>query len=186
MAPFIFGEEEPHKPKLKSSEAFYNDCVTDFHAEAKKFGVLKKGLVFIPELIPLGQKTILEFLKDPYYQMQYGNNAQQYYYLILALSIDAGMCLATRWHENFQSLNQYVEEIIENGPADDANTLMNKYFPSDVMGNQGNDFFPIIFYRWLKMHEPYWNLADPREYTLKALLAAYQLGVSMILEKYGY
>ena len=29
-------------------------------------------------------------------------------------------------------------------------------------------------------------MADPRDYTFKAMIAAYQLGVSMILEKYGY
>ena len=171
---------------MKTSSAFYNECVADFHAEAKKSGALNKGLIFIPELMPLGQKTILAFLKDPYFQMQSGGNAQQYYYLITALSIDAGMCYATRWHEDFSSLNQYVEEIITDGPADDANKLMNAHFSSEVMGNQGNSFYQIIFQRWLTMHEPYWNLKDPREYTFKALLAAYQLGVSMILEKYGY
>lgn len=186
MGLFNFGKKKPVELELKNSVSFYNDCVADFHKEAMKKGVANKGLIFIPELIPLGEKTILAFLKDPFFQMQCGGNAQQYYYLIMALSIDAGMCFATRWHEQFSTLNQYVDEIIYTGPADDANALMDVHFPSDVMGNQGNDFFLIIFERWIAMHEPYWNLADPRDYTFKAMLAAYQLGVSMILEKHGY
>ena len=43
-----------------------------------------------------------------------------------------------------------------------------------------------IFDKWMELHEPYWKLADPRQYTFDATLAAYQLGVSVILEKYGY
>lgn len=49
-----------------------------------------------------------------------------------------------------------------------------------------NAFYRVIFERWMAMHEPYWKLSDPRDYTFKAMVAAYQLGVSMILEKYGY
>ena len=59
---------------------------------------------------------------------------------------------------------------------------MDIHFHNGVMGNQGNDFFPIIFEKWIAIHEPYWKLADPRDYTFKAMLASYQLGVSMILE----
>lgn len=170
----------------KSPEKFYTDCVADFHKEAAKHGVANKGLIFIPELLPKGEQTILAFLKDPFFQMQCGGDAQMYYYLIMALSIDAGMCFATRWHRDFSSLDEYVEEIIELGPADDANIIMTSFLSDVAMGDQGNEFFPFIYDRWLKMHEPYWKLSDPREYTFKAMLAAYQLGVSMILEKYGF
>ncbi len=186
MGLFNFGKKKDKEPELKKPISFYNDCVADFHQEAAKHGVANKGLIFIPELIPLGEKTILAYLQDPFFQMQCGGNAQQYYYLIMALSIDAGICFATKWHEQFSALEKYVEEIIAEGPADDANTLMDAHFPDGVMGNQGNDFFPLIYQRWLEMHEPYWRLSDPRQYTFKAMLAAYQLGISMILEKFGY
>ena len=174
------------KQELKNTVSFYNDCVADFHNEAAKKGIANRGLIFIPELLPLGEKTILAFLKDSFFQMQCGGDAQQYYYLIMALSIDAGMCFATRWHEDFSTLKQYVDEIILTGPADDANVLKEEHLPSDVMGSQGNAFFATIYERWLAMHEPYWKLSDPREYTFKAMLAAYQLGISMMLEKFGY
>ena len=43
-----------------------------------------------------------------------------------------------------------------------------------------------IFRRWVALHEPYWKLRDPRDYTYRAMVAGYQLGVSMMLEKLGY
>ncbi len=51
---------------------------------------------------------------------------------------------------------------------------------------QQTDFYSAIYDEWIDIYEPYWEMRDPREYTLKAILAAYQLGVSMILGKYGY
>ena len=52
--------------------------------------------------------------------------------------------------------------------------------------NQGNAFFQKIFDRWHEKVKPYLDLPDPREYYLKATLAAYQLGVSMMLERLWY
>ena len=171
---------------LKSPKVFYTACVEDFHKEAIKSGAATKGLIFIPELIPLGEKTILAFLQDTFFQRQFGDNAQLYYYAIMSLVIDAGIVYATCWHENFSGLNNYVERIISEGPADHANILLEKHFPKSISENQGNPFFQKIYTRWVAMHHPYWALSDPREYTFSAMLAAYQLGISMILEKYGY
>jgi len=183
MGLFNFGKKTT---TANSAVTFYNDCVADYHKEAAKYGVAQKGLIFIPELIPLGEKTILAFLQDPFFQMQFNGNAEAYYYAIMAMSIDAGIVYATMWHENFSNLKVYVDQIIEEGPADDANMLLQKHFPREISDNQGNPFFQKIFPRWVTMHEPYWKLRDPRQYTFNAMLAAYQLGVSMILEKYGY
>lgn len=172
--------------KIKDPDKFYADCVKAFHDKAMMSDVANRGLIFIPELIEPGKKIILEYLNDPFFQAQCKNNSQQYYYLIMSLIIESGICLATMWHESFSCLERYIEDVIENGPAEDANTIMNKYFSKDVIGDQGNKFFKEIFESWLEMHEPYWNLDDSREYTVNAMVAAYQLGVSMILEKLGY
>ena len=164
---------------------FYNDCVEDYHKTANQSGFANRGLIFIPELIPIGEKTVLAFLQDPFFQMQFSGNPQVYYYAIMSLSLQAGMVFAEKWHSNFSALKSgYVDEIIAEGPADACKPLLKQLGLTD--NEKENEFYRTIFERWMVMHEPYWKLSDPRDYTFKATVAAYQLGVSMILEKYGY
>ena len=178
------------KNDLKSPADFYKDCVEDFHKEANKHGVATRGLIFIPELVSLGEKTILSYLQTPYYQIKSGGDPEVYYRIIMTVSMEAGMAYAERWHSDFSTLNAYAEEVTLNGPALMAAYLWTKHFPNEKPlefgENYGEAFYQKIYDRWLALHEPYWALEDPRRYTFNAMLAAYQLGVSMILEKYGY
>ena len=104
---------------------FYNDCVEDYHKAALAKGFANRGLIFIPELVPIGEKTVLAFLKDPFFQMQFGGNPQMYYYVIMSLSLQAGMVFAEKWHSNFPALKSgYVEQIIQEGPADACKPLL--------------------------------------------------------------
>ena len=176
----------PEQVRTASPEIqFYNDCVEDYHKTANKHGFANKGLIFIPELIPIGEKTVLAFLRDPFFQMQFGNDPHLYYYAIMSLSLQAGIVFAGKWHSDFPALKSgYVDKIIAEGPADACKPFLKQFGLVD--NEKENDFYRTIFERWLAMHEPYWKLSDPRDYTFKATLAAYQLGISMILEKYGY
>ena len=168
-----------------SADQFYADCVEDYHNTAKQQGFANRGLIFIPELIPIGEKTVLAFLKDPFFQAQFGSNPQMYYYAIMSLSLQAGIVFAVKWHENFSALTAgYVDQIIEEGPADACKPFLRQLGLTN--NDKENDFYRAVYARWLAKHEPYWKLKDPRDYTFKATLAAYQLGISMILEKYGY
>lgn len=167
-------------------QSFYSKCVEAFHEEAQKYGVAKRGLIFIPELMPRGEKVVLSFLQDPYYQSVCNGNAMTYYYLMMSLSIQSGLVFADTWHKDFYSLDECEAEIIIDGPADKANELLEKYFSRDISANQGNGFYQKIYSIWLKQHEPYWKLQDPRDYTFKDLIAAYQLGISMMLEKHNF
>lgn len=164
---------------------FYSGCVTDYHEVAKALGYANRDVIFIPELIPIGQKTVLAFLKDKFFQTEFGNNPNQYYFVIMSLSLQAGIVFADKWHSNFSALkNGYVDQIIDEGPADEAEVLLKNEI--GLNKEQANQFYGEIYKRWMALHEPYWKLSNPREYTFNAVLAAYQLGVSMILEKYGY
>ena len=165
--------------------SFYNDCVADYHKTAQGKGFANKGIIFIPELIPIGEKTVLAFLKDRFFQMQFGGNPHMYYYVIMSLSLQAGMVFAEKWHSNYDKLKSgFVDQVIKDGPADLCKPLLKQLGLSNI--EKENAFYQAIFDRWLKMHEPYWELKNPREYTFKATLAAYQLGISTILEKFGY
>ena len=104
----------------------------------------------------------------------------------MALSLQTGICFGEKWHKNFEGLKTgYVDEIIKVGPADDANAIL-----AETIGINGNEeqnaFYQKIYEKWIHCHEPYWALEDPRQYTFRAMVAAYQLGISMVLEKYGF
>ena len=174
-----------NKNKGPSSESqFYAECVKAYHDIAKKHGFVKKGVVLIPELIPIGNKTVLGYLKDTSFQEQF-DNPQMWYYAIMTLAIQAGMVLADKWHSNFSGLDsQFIDQIIENGPEEDCKPLLKQIGLTD--DEKENDFYFEIFEKWVEKHEPYWKMSDCRIYTLHAMLAAYQLGVSMILSDYGY
>ena len=186
MGLFGFGKKKAAAaaPDKKSTD-FYTLCVEDYHNTIMAEGYAKNGLIFIPELIPIGEKTVLTFLQDNFFRMEFASNPTQYYFVITSLCIQAGVVFANMWHADFSKLKSgYVEQILAEGPADDAYAILAKEFGMDK--NAVGEFCGKVYERWMAMHKPYWDLQDPREYTFKATLAAYQLGVSLILNKYGY
>lgn len=171
---------------MKNEREFYQECVEAFQDEVEKAGYLKNG-VLIPELLPMGQKITLAFLQDDFFQMQFGGNPAQYYYVINSLCLQAGAVAADMWHENYDKLkNGFVDTIIEEGPASYAKPIFEKEFGLDSDGDAGEKLYSKVFNKWLELHQPYWELNDPRQYTFNAMLASFQTGVSMILSKYGY
>ena len=186
MGLFDFMKKKSETTTLKNPQEFYTACIEDFHREAQACGVAKKGLIFIPELIDLGETAVLAYLRDSYLQNQFGDNPTVFYDVIMSLAIDSGIAFANKWHEDFAHLKAYAIELISQGPADDANELLIEHFSASIAEDQGNPYFRKIFARWMAMHKPYWDLDDPRTYTFKALMAAYQLGISMMLDKLGY
>ncbi len=114
------GNSSPHNPldggskrKIQNEQAFYTECIDIFHDEAMVNGVAMKGLIFIPELMPYGEKAVLSFLNDPYYMSMCNGDATTYYFLIMALCIETGIAFAAKWHYNFDGLPQYSEQILE-------------------------------------------------------------------------
>lgn len=77
--------------------------------------------------------------------------------------------------------SRYVSYLMSAGPSDEAAKIMEKQF--ELNTDQANLFYSKIFEKWVDVLTPYWNLAEPWEYITKAMIAAYQLGVSMVLEK---
>lgn len=179
-------KESTNSGQIKSAQDFYNDCLISFHDEAKENGFANKGIIFIPELIPMGEKAVLAYLQDMYFSIEFAQDPVMYYYAIMSFSLQTGICFAEKWHNDFERLESgYVDEIIKLGPAFDALAIMSEKI--GISGNEErNDFCRNIYRKWISCHEPYWNLRDPRQYTFRAMVAAYQLGVSMILEKYGF
>ena len=164
---------------------FYVQCMKDFHDVAQKSGFAPKGAVMIPELAPIGTRTVMSFLRDQELLETYGDDPVQWYYAIVGLSIQAGIVFGYQWHVDYSGLNEaYISSIIDNGPAEIAGDLMMQVCHKNQI--EANDYYSSIFSEWLRLHDPYWNMTDPRQYTFNATLAAFQVGVSTILGEFGF
>ena len=165
-------EEEP--VILKTPEDFYKDCLSSFHQFASEKGYVKNGIIFIPELMPIGERIVKAFLTDPFFISEYSSDPIQYYYAIVGLSIQAGMVIADKWHTNYSELQSgFVDTVISEGPAEMAQDLMDANF--HVSAEEANDFYSGIYTRWMQLHNPYWVVNDPRKYTFLGTIAAYQV-----------
>ncbi len=164
---------------------FYALCVKDYHDKAKSLGYAERDLIFIPELIGFGQKAVLWFLSNDELQKQF-SSPEQYYFVAVSSAIRCGIIFALKWHHDFAGLNQpgYVESVMESGLVSLSEDTIENDLGMDKRAF--HSFCMEIFDRWVEMHQPYWELQKPRDYTFSATLAAYQLGISMILCKYGF
>lgn len=170
---------------MKTPEQFYVQCYDEFHHIAQEHGFAPKGGVVIPELMQVGMRIVQSFLQDQELIETYGDDPIQLYYAIVGLSLQAGIVLGHKWHFDFEGLTkEYIESIIDDGPAEIAGRIMLDDCHKDK--DVANEYYSSIFARWLVLHEPYWKLDDPREYTFNATFAAFQVGVSTILGVYGF
>ena len=170
---------------LKAPDDFYKDCLSSFHQFASEKGYVKNGIIFIPELMPIGERIVKAFLTDPFFISEYASDPLQYYYAIVGLSIQAGMVIADKWHTNYSELkNGFVDTVISEGPAEMAQALMDANF--HVNAEKANEFYSGIYTIWMQLHNPYWVVNDPRKYTFLGTVAAYQVGISTILGQYGF
>ena len=180
MGLFGFGK------KKNPSAEFYSQCVADFHKEALKHDVAKKGLIFIPELMPVGEDVVSTFLNDEFLNAEYRHNPIQFYYAVMLFVWESGIVAAAKWHEDFSDLNGYMTTIKIVGPAEHAEKLLKKHFPASIAQTHGDQILRGIYPRFIEMLSPYMKQTDVNSYLCSAFLAVYQLGVSMMLEKLGY
>ena len=180
------GSREAGENTFMDHEDFLNKCIDEFGRAATNAGYMK-NIVFIPELVPMGEKVVLSFLQDNFFQMEFGDNPLQYYYVINTLCLQAGVVAADMWHQDFDKLKGgFLDEIIAKGPAEYAKPIFQKEFELDSDGDAGEKLYSKVFEKWIELHQPAWELDDPRDYTFAAIHASYLTGVSMILSKYGY
>ena len=91
--------------ELLSLIEFYKEALSKLHNFAEYEGLCDKGLIGIPELIPIGQKTVLSFLNDTYLNMEFRNNPAQFYYVVASFCLQCGIIFAAKWRDDFSALN---------------------------------------------------------------------------------
>ena len=181
----LFGKHKDNTSVIKTPTEFYLECIKAYHEAAAKLEVVQKDQIIIPELMPVGEKVALAFLQNQRYLDLCKDDAEKYYQMIIFLSIHAGMAVATQWDLNKNDIQKHLGMII-NDPVQIGQELIKQYFSNVIPDSNGMILCVAIFIAWKKLHDPYWKLSDPRKYTLLSMAAAFQLGVTMMLEKYGY
>lgn len=174
------------KPKMLDPKKFYTVSCEKFHDMANLgLELTPRGVIFVPELIRIGGETILAWLQDPAFQQRFGHSVETYYYVLAVRSFEAGLVFGDKWHHQVSALKSgFVEEVIKGDINDYVNPIIDNVMHMDEYTQAS--FYKDIFDCWTELHAPYWKLRDPRDYTFNLLLAAYQLGVSVILTKYGF
>ena len=164
---------------------FYIDCAKAYHDTAKQSGYVQNDMVHIPALLPIGQKTTLAFLQDSFLQSEFSHDPETYYYVVMTFVLQCGIIFADKWHSSMDHLKntEFVVQVIKDGPWDYAAPILKEKLK--ITEDNFNLFCRHIYDDWLRMLEPYWSQQDPRDYTFHATLAAFQLGVSTILDQYG-
>ena len=180
----IFGSKKTANQNKESVSEFYDHCVEAFHDEAKKCGLTEKGSICIPALMPLGESILHSLLQDRYYQLTYGSKPDLYNYVIMSMSIQTGIVLGCKWHENYEELSDsFISGLVREGPVEEAKPVLAELF--GIADEQSLEkVFKPIFATMNDLNSVYKKDKTADEYFFKSLLAAYQLGVSMILGKY--
>ncbi len=152
------------------------------HDKARELGCIKSGVIFIPELIPYGQKLIDSDLH--YDELLYSYpKANQFYHVMVLRALMYGIMLGNCWHNAFDDLDELYETVEEEGP----NGLVEDLIEDELSKELGKEQFTLLA-RWtftvLVQQLP--DEDDPRQYLVQAFNAAYQLGVSVVLSHYGF
>ena len=182
-----FNKQKKTPPTLEED---YQTFVTEYHKMAKEQGYANSGIVSVPALMPCGERVIASFLNDEELKSMYSSNSSaSYFYAILWMSILSGMAFADKWYNDGEIGDEFVEEMIEHTPVRKmSETLFPKIGIRDM--NKQKDFCVHILGVWTglsaKRKNEFVANNQSREYWLQEMLAAYQLGVSMMLDTYGY
>lgn len=165
---------------------FFDKCLEDFHDVPMLYNLDKNGIIVFPDLIAAGKEVVLSLLKNPNINAKLKDRPEDFYYLIMRLSFKSGIALAAKWHEQPAKFDAYIDKILEYGPVKDADALIERFFSDSSFFVLENEFFDSLFDSMIKAIEPYLVLPDSRDYIFNALLATYQVGVSMVLDKFDY
>lgn len=162
----------------KNLNHYYAECVASFHNEAQKYNVARGGVVFVPELMTIGEKAVNAF----YNRQSSTSPSGKSLYAIMTLCLEAGLAAGEKWHSDFQFLNRFVDTVIMSNPSEYATELLLEYFPKEISSEQGNTFYRKMYPVLTSILDPYWDEVDAEARIRISLLAVYQLGVSMILD----
>ncbi|MDO4178342.1 MAG: hypothetical protein Q4D21_04040 [Phascolarctobacterium sp.] len=165
----------------KNPSDFTAECCKAFYDYAFKQNLIKGDIAFVPELVELGEKAVLELLGNQTFQKEYGDNPMLFYYMVLQYALKTGILIGARWELNFDSLtpDSYKEETAHALNGETEKLLSELGLDSD---EKHDGFFVGLHKKWYELTMPYTQLEDQRYYISGSLYASFQLGVTIILD----
>lgn len=160
---------------------FTAHCCKEFNKLALEQNLVKGDVAFVPELVPLGEKAVLEIMGNSTIQKEYGDNPMLFYYVALQYALKTGILIGGRWELNFASLREdsYQEEVAHALNGETEKLLAEMGLDTD---EKHDAFFVELHKKWRELTMPYTQLKDQRYYISGSIFAAFQLGVTMILD----
>ena len=173
-------KSEPTVQKVCLDE-FYNQCLGVFTKTAQEANLLQGNLV-CTELLPVGKKVVFEYLYDRYLVQRHESDPDIFYDYVVQLSFEAGITIANKWKDASADLEEYIDKIIRETSFDDIRGIYQQYFnvESEQTWRKFISNLSAPVYDLLKWYHEQDNF---EAYKLKLLLAAFQLGMMLILNK---
>ena len=163
----------------------HDECVIAVHDEAERLGIVMKGPAIVPDLLPLGRRAVSEYMSDRFLILEYEDHPEDYNFMIMCAAADFGIVLADRWYRDRNELEEFSADLINRGPVKEAWAIVSRKFSDDIMKDGAEEFLGCIFAKLSEMNSAVPESPDKRAYTFTSMLAVFQLGISVILEKYG-
>ena len=171
--------------KTKPVIDFYAESVKQIHDFANTKGMAVKGVIFIPELYEKGSEFVMAWLRNDEFKSNFSDDPVPYYAFLVRECFYGGVAYADQWHKNSERIKDgSFDELISKANVMTMTEPALKRFGKTR--EEWDEYGAELFALWAAIHEPYWKLKDCREYTFNLFIAFFQLGVSTLLERFGY
>lgn len=166
---------------IKNQSDFTAYVCKEFNELAINEELVKGDIVFVPELVPLGEKAVLELMSNSTIQKEYGDNPGFFYYIVLQYALKTGILLGARWEVDFESLtpDSYRKELAHALNGETERILEEIGLDTE---EKHDAFFVALYEKWHELTLPYTTLEDQTPYIFGSIFAALQLGITMILD----
>ena len=167
-----------------NTREFFSRCTQDIHEAARKEGQAKDGVILIYELMRYSEYGIDAFFNNQALAREFYDDLYSYFFLIMMMSLQYGLVLARQWKVDFNQLTEeYVNDTIDFALTERSEVVYKEIGLADEQ--KRDDFLGKIYdivFEWIRA---YVGTPEQPEYITKAMVAAYQLGISMAIAKSG-
>ncbi len=161
---------------------FYASCVYDLHEAVRAHGLARNGPILVRGLLRPGYDAIASYYESDDIRAEFQRLSDFEDFMVM-LSICFGLLLAALWHQDSENIEDAAERVASRLPVEAAQDIIEALFDQPVMADRGSPLFDLAYGRFCAMLAPHRGAPDEPRRVLYALTAAFQLGVTLMLER---